>query len=39
MALTQEKGYLLEDIDFVVDCYQGEGKYQVIDGTYKKINE
>ena len=28
-----------EDIDFVVDCYQGDGKYQVIDGEYKKINE
>ena len=37
--LTEQREYVLEDIDFVVDCYQGEGKYQVIDGEYKKINE
>lgn len=37
--LTEERNYVLEDIDFVVDCYQGDGKYQVIDGEYKKINE
>ncbi len=36
--LTEKRDYVLEDIDFVVDCYQGEGKYQVIDGTYKKIS-
>lgn len=35
--LTQEKGYLLEDIDFVVDYYKGEGKYKIINGEYKKI--
>lgn len=37
--LTEERNYVLEDIDFVVDCYQGEGKYQVIDGEYKKISK
>lgn len=37
--LTETRGYVLEDIDFVVDCYQGEGKYQVINGEYKKIDE
>ena len=36
--LTEERQYLLEDIDFIVDCYQGEGKYKVIDGEYKKVN-
>ena len=36
--LTEQRNYVLEDIDFVVDCYQGEGKYQVIDGEYKKID-
>lgn len=36
--LTDPRGYVLEDIDFVVDCYQGEGKYQVIDGEHKKIS-
>lgn len=37
--LTERRDYVLEDIDFVVDCYDGDGKYQVIDGTYKKISE
>ena len=37
--LTKQRDYVLEDIDFVVDCYQGEGKYQVTDGVYKKIGE
>lgn len=37
--LTEKRNYVLEDIDFVVDCYQGDGKYQVIDGEYKKISE
>lgn len=37
--LTEPRDYVLEDIDFVVDSYQGEGKYQVIDGEYKKITE
>lgn len=37
--LTETRGYVLEDINFVVDCYQGEGKYQVINGEYKKIDE
>ena len=37
--LTEPREYILEDIDFAVDCYQGEGKYQVIDGEYKKISE
>lgn len=37
--ITEKRDYLIEDIDFVIDCYQGEGKYQVIDGEYKKIND
>ena len=37
--LTEEREYSLEDIDFVVDRYEGEGKYQVIDGKYKKIDD
>ena len=36
--LTEPRDYVLEDIDFVVDSYQGEGKYQVIDGEYRKID-
>lgn len=36
--LTEEREYILEDIDFIVDCYQGEGKYKVINGEYKKVN-
>jgi len=35
--LTEKRDYVLEDIDFVVDCYQGEGEYQVVNGEYKKI--
>lgn len=35
--LTEKRDYSIEDVDFVVDCYQGEGKYQVIDGEYRKI--
>jgi len=37
--LTEKRDYVLEDIDFVVDCYKGEGKYQVFNGVYKKISE
>jgi len=37
--LTEERDYVLEDIDFVVDSYKGEGKYQVISGEYKKLEE
>ena len=37
--LTEKRDYLIEDIEFVVDCYQGEGRYQVIDGEYRKIND
>lgn len=36
--LTEKRDYLIEDIDFVVDCYQGEGNYQVINGEYRKIS-
>lgn len=36
--LTEPRDYVLEDIDFVLDSYQGEGKYQVIDGEYRKID-
>lgn len=37
--LTEERGFSIEDIDFVVDSYQGEGKYKVINGEYEKIDE
>ena len=37
--LTEERDFSIEDIDFVVDCYQGDGTYQVIDGEYRKIEE
>ena len=37
--ITEPRDYILEDIDFVVDCYKGDGQYQVIDGEYKKISE
>ena len=36
--LTETRDFSIEDIDFVVDNYQGDGKYQVINGEYKKIN-
>lgn len=36
--LTEKREYIVEDIDFIVDCYQGEGKYKVINGEYKKVN-
>lgn len=37
--LTEERDFSIEDIDFVVDCYQGDGTYQVIDGEYRKIED
>jgi hypothetical protein len=37
--ITEERNYVLEDIDFTVDCYEGEGEYKVIDGVYKKISK
>ena len=37
--LTEERSFSIEDIDFVVDNYQGEGKYKVINGKYEKIDE
>ncbi len=36
--LTEKRDFSIEDIDFIVDNYKGEGKYQVIDGKYKKID-
>jgi len=36
--LTEDRGFVIEDIDFTVDDYQGEGKYQVINGKYEKIS-
>ena len=36
--LTEEKDISIEDIDFVVNNYKGDGTYKVIDGEYKKIN-
>ena len=35
--LTEERDFSVEDIDFVVDNNEGDGKYQVINGEYKKI--
>lgn len=37
--LTEKRDYVLEDIDFVVNCYEGDGKYKVIEGEYTKIQE
>lgn len=37
--LTEERDFSIEDIDFVVDCYEGDGTYQVIDGEYRKIED
>lgn len=37
--LSQKREYVFEDIDFVVEHYVGEGKYQVINNEYKKIDE
>ena len=36
--LTEKRYFSIEDIDFVVDNYQGEGKYKVINREYKKID-
>ena len=36
--ITEERDFSIEDIDFVVDNYKGEGKYQVTNGEYKKID-
>ena len=36
--ITEKRKNSIEDIDFVVDNYNGEGKYQVINGEYKKID-
>lgn len=36
--LTEKRDFSIEDIDFVVDNYEGDGKYQVINGEYKKID-
>ena len=36
--LTEERDFSVEDIDFVVDNYEGDGKYQVLNGEYKKID-
>lgn len=36
--LTEERSFSIEDIDFVVDNYQGEGKYKVINDKYEKID-
>ena len=36
--LTEERDFSIEDIDFVVNNYKGDGTYKVIDGEYKKID-
>ena len=35
--LTEKRDFSIEDIDFVVDNYNGDGKYQVKNGIYEKI--
>lgn len=37
--LTEKREFVFEDIDFVVDSYKGDGKYQVVNGKYEKISE
>lgn len=37
--LTEKREFVFEDIDFVVDAYKGDGKYQVVNGKYEKISE
>lgn len=37
--LTEKRDFSIEDIDFIVDNYEGEGRYKVIDGNYKKIED
>lgn len=39
IMLTNSKGRSIEDIEFLVDEYKGAGKYQIINGIYKKIKE
>lgn len=36
--ITEEREFSIEDIDFAIYNYKGDGKYQVINGEYKKIN-
>ena len=36
--LKEERNFSIEDIDFVVDDYEGDGTYQVINGEYRKID-
>ena len=36
--VTEEQNFSIEDIDFVTNNYKGDGKYQVINGEYKKID-
>lgn len=36
--LTEKREFWVEDIDFIVDSYDGEGNYQVINGEYTKID-
>lgn len=36
--VTEEQEFTIEDIDFATYNYKGDGKYQVINGEYKKIN-
>lgn len=37
--LTEKREFVFEDIDFIVDSYKGDGKYQVVNGKYEKISE
>ena len=39
MRFIQKFSKSIEDIDFVMDCYEGDGTYQVIDGEYRKIRK
>ncbi len=37
--ITEKRDFCIEDIDFIVNNYQGEGKYQVIDGEYQFMSK
>lgn len=37
--ITENRDFVIEDIDFVTQVYNGDGKYQVLNGKYQKVNE
>lgn len=38
IMITNSKGRSIEDIEFLVDDYKGQGRYQIINGVYKKMH-